>query len=197
MKINAYLLNKNNKNIIFFSTILFYTLFNFILYINFLYADDGQKHNINRVQETETRPHIYINYEKEILPSSKVRVFFDNTKIGSNVINKQDCSIMKNKINSYGIGFKFGGLVVGMGPEVYYGHSSGIKWDSGSQLMIAEFMELCTRFNTGRLSQEEYSGEVNEIINRSRNYIIELEKKLEKRKQILFKEIDQWHSPNF
>ena len=193
MKINTFLSNKkNNKSIILFSTILFC-----VLHINFVYAGEGHIYKNNVFHETGKILYAFNKYDNEMLPSDKVRVFVDKNKSVSNVIKKQDCSIMKNKIDSYGFGFKFGGLVYGMGPEVYFGNSSEIKWDTGAQIMIAEFMELCTRFNTGRLSQEEYSDEVNNIINRSRNYIIKLKQDLEKRKEILFKEIDEWNSPNF
>jgi hypothetical protein len=62
--------------------------------------------------------------------------------------------------------------------------------------MVAEFQELCTRFNTGRLSQEEYSEEVYGIINRSRNYTKELEERLKKKKDALFQEMGEWNFQN-
>ena len=136
------------------------------------------------------------NTEEEILPSGMIRIFVDKNHMKSIVVGKQDCSIMRSETDTYGFGFKIGGLLYGMGPEVYYGHSSGINWNWGTQLMVAEFQELCTRFNTGRLSQEEYSEEVYGIINRSRNYTKELEKRLKKKKDALFQEIDEWNSPS-
>jgi len=134
--------------------------------------------------------------EDEILPSGMIRIFVDKNHIKSIVVGKQDCSIMIGKTDTYGFGFKIGGMFYGMGPEVYYGHFSGINWNWGTQLMVAEFQELCTRFNTGRLSQEEYSEEVYGIINRSRKYAKELEKRLKKKKDALFKEMDEWNFPS-
>ena len=98
---------------------------------------------------------------------------------------------MRNETDLYGFGFKIGSLLYSLGPEIYYGHSLGINWNWANQIMVAEFQELCTRFNTGRLSREEYSEEVNEIINRSRNYKIELEKRLKTKKDKFFQEIDK------
>ncbi|SVD06759.1 uncharacterized protein METZ01_LOCUS359613, partial [marine metagenome] len=40
--------------------------------------------------------------------------------------------------------------------------------------MVAEYQELCSRYNTGRITDAEYKKEVDLIIKRSRGYTLEL-----------------------
>ena len=196
MKIIGSLLNKtNNKRKIFLQTISYCTFAYFLISTSISNAEAGIEHD-SILAGTTTQFYSSNNTEEEILPSGRIRIFVDKNHMKSIVVGIQDCSIMRSETDTYGFGFKIGGLLYGMGPEVYYGHSSGINWNWGTQLMVAEFQELCTRFNTGRLSQEEYSEEVYGIINRSRNYTKELEKRLKKKKDALFQEIDEWNSPS-
>ena len=120
-----------------------------------------------------------------------IRVFVDKEHTKSIVVGKQDCSIMRNENDTYGFGFKVGGLHYGIGPEVYYQHTSGINWSWGAQLMVIELQELCTRFNTGRLAQEEYSKEINKILSRSREYIKRTEERFKIKKDDLFREMEE------
>ena len=197
VKIIANLRNKiNNERKILLQTILCCALACFLLGTNVSYAEVGVEHDSIPEGITEAEFYAFNNIEEEILPSEKVRIFIDKKHTRSVIVDKQDCSIMRSETDTYGFGFKIGGLLYGMGPEVYYGHSSGINWNWGTQLMVAEFQELCTRFNTGRLSQEEYSEEVYGIINRSRNYTKELGERLKKKKDALFQEIDELNFPN-
>ena len=196
MKIIGSVLSKmNNKRKIFLSTISYCTFAYFLISTSISNAEVGIERD-SILAGTTTQFYSSNNTEEEILPSGMIRIFVDKNHMKSIVVGKQDCSIMRNETDTYGFGFKIGGLLYGMGPEVYYGHSSGINWNWGTQLMVAEFQELCTRFNTGRLSQEEYSEEVYGIINRSRNYTKELEERLKKKKDALFQEIDEWNSPS-
>jgi len=57
--------------------------------------------------------------------------------------------------------------------------------------MVAEYQELCTQFNTGRLSQQEYQAEKQQIVQRGYNYARELEKRFKQKKDAMFKEMDQ------
>ena len=196
MKIIGSLLSEtNNKRKIILSTISYCTFAYFLISTSISNAEVGIEHD-SILAGTTTQFYSSNNTEEEILPSGMIRIFVDKNHMKSIVVGKQDCSIMRNETDTYGFGFKIGGLLYGMGPEGYYGHSSGINWNWGTQLMVAEFQELCTRFNTGRLSQEEYSKEVYGIINRSRNYTKELEERLKKKKDALFQEIDEWNSPS-
>jgi hypothetical protein len=196
MKTIDSLFNKtNNKRNYFLNTISYCTFACFLISTNISNAEVGINH-YSIPTGTTTQFYSSNNTEEETLPSGMIRIFVDKNHMESIVVGKQDCSIMRNETDTYGFGFKIGGLLYGMGPEIYYGHSSGINWNWGTQLMVAEFQELCTRFNTGRLSQEEYSEEVYGIINRSRNYTKELEERLKKKKDALFQEIDEWNSPS-
>jgi hypothetical protein len=125
------------------------------------------------------------------LPSGKIRIYTDRSQTTTVELDKQDCEIMRKEDNSIGLGFKFGGLMWGFGPEIKIGHSSGIEWKSDVQRMVAEYQELCTQFNTGRLSQEEYKFEKKGIIQRGYGYAKELEKRFKQKKEDMFREMDQ------
>ena len=189
MKIIDDLFNTKNKKI--------KILVNTISYCTFLYLLIGTSISNAEVEHdsiiagTTTQFYSSNNTDDGTLPPEMIRIFVDKNHINSIVVGKQDCSIMRVKTDTYGFGFKIGGLLYGLGPEAYYGHSSGVNWNWGTQLMVAEFQELCTRFNTGRLSNEEYSEEVHGIINRSRKYTEELEKRFKNKKDALFKEMDE------
>ena len=108
----------------------------------------------------------YAQAEIEVgeLPSGKIKVFTDQTHSKTILVGKQDCSIMRKDDDSIALGWKFGGLMWGFGPEIRVGHSSGVAWKADVQHMVAEYQELCTQFNTGRLSQQEYQQEKEGII---------------------------------
>jgi hypothetical protein len=97
---------------------------------------------------------------------------------------------MRKKDDTLALGFKFGGLMWGFGPEIKIGHSSGVAWKGDVQRMVAEYQELCTQFNTGRLSQQEYQTEKQQIVQRGYNYALELEKRFKQKKDDMFKEMD-------
>jgi hypothetical protein len=169
-----------------------YCIFVYIfLTASFSTAEVENRYDLNYPSKTNINNLAHNNIEKKVLPPGKIRIFMDKDHIKSIVINKQDCTIMRGETNTYGFGFKVGGLHFGMGPEIFYRHSTGINWTWGTQLMVAEYQELCTRFNTGRLSQEEYSEEVYEIIHRSRKHMKDLEQRLKNKKDSFFKELDK------
>ena len=145
--------------------------------------------------ETEPFPEIerYAQAEVEVgeLPSGKIKVFTDQTHNTSIVIDKQDCDIMRKKDDTIALGWKFGGLMWGFGPEIKIGHHSGVAWKGDVQRMVAEYQELCTQFNTGRLSQQEYQAEKQGIVKRGYNYARELEKQFRQKKDRMFKEMDK------
>ena len=135
----------------------------------------------------------YAQAEVEVgeLPSGKIKVFTDQAHSTTIVVDKQDCSIMRKKDDTLALGWKFGGLMWGFGPEIKIGHSSGVAWKADVQRMVAEYQELCTQFNTGRLSQQEYQAEKQQIVQRGYNYARELEKRFKQKKDDMFKEMDQ------
>ena len=135
----------------------------------------------------------YAQAEVEVgeLSSGKIKVFTDKTHSTTIVVDKQDCSIMRKKDDTLALGWKFGGLMWGFGPEIKIGHTSGVAWKADVQRMVAEYQELCTQFNTGRLSQQEYQTEKQQIVHRGYNYARELEKRFKQKKDDMFKEMDR------
>ena len=125
------------------------------------------------------------------LLSGKIKVFTDQTHGTTIVVDKQDCEIMRKKDDTLALGWKFGGLLWGFGPEIKIGHSSGVAWKGDVQRMVAEYQELCTQFNTGRLSQQEYQTEKQQIVQRGYNYARELEKRFKQKKDDMFREMDR------
>ena len=115
------------------------------------------------------------------------------TMSASKVSAEQDCRVMEKKDNGFTIGWKFGGFGWGVGPEIGFHNKSGIDWHDNIQYMIAEYQELCARFNTGRISETEYQKEVNNIISRSRNYSIEMYMHYKQKKDNFFSEMDNFN----
>jgi hypothetical protein len=156
-----------------------------------VYAEIGiEQHEKN--DGDELQHYALNNNEVEVgeLPNGKIKIFVDRDHSTTAVIDKQDCDVLKKRDNSIGLGFKFGGLMWGFGPEIKVGHSVGVEWKGDVQRMVAEYQELCSRFNTGRVSQEEYHQEKGGIIKRGYNYAKELEQRFKQKKDDMFKEMD-------
>jgi hypothetical protein len=103
---------------------------------------------------------------------------------------KQDCDIMKYESGSITLGFKAGGFGWGFGPEVSFGSESGVVWRDNLQYMVAEYQELCSRFNTGRVSKIDYDKEIQLIIQRSRNFTFKMNEAFRRKKQSMFDEME-------
>lgn len=106
-------------------------------------------------------------------------------------IQQQDCDVMRYESGNISFGFKAGGFGWGVGPEISFGSQSGTKWNDNLQFMVAEYQELCSRYNTGRMSKVEYDKEIQLIIQRSRNYIIKMDKIFREKKENLFSELER------
>ncbi len=102
----------------------------------------------------------------------------------------QDCDVMTYETGSITLGFKAGGFGFGVGPEVSFGSSTGVKWGNNLQYMVAEYMELCSRYNTGRVSKEDYDKEIQLIIHRSRNFTFKINEMFRRKKQLMFNEME-------
>ena len=89
------------------------------------------------------------------------------------------------------LGFKAGGLFWGVGPEVSFGSQSGVVWRDNLQYMVAEYQELCSRYNTGRMSKVEYDKEIQLIIKRSRNFTFKMNEVFRQKKQSMFDEMEK------
>ena len=170
--------------------IMYYMLTFMLAYPGPVYADIVVK-EFEVVEDDVVEQYAQNDIEVGELPSGKIKIFVDKEHTMSAVVDKQDCGIMRKDDNTLALGWKFGGLMWGFGPEIKVGHSSGVQWKSDVQRMVAEYQELCTQFNTGRLSQEEYQSEKQQIIQRGYNYAHELEKRFKQKKIDMFKEMDE------
>ena len=102
----------------------------------------------------------------------------------------QDCQIMDYESGSITLGMKAGGLFWGVGPEITFGSQSGVVWTENLQYMVAEYQELCSRYNTGRVSKVEYDKEIQLIIQRSRNFTFKMNEAFRRKKQLMFQEME-------
>ena len=102
----------------------------------------------------------------------------------------QDCQIMDYESGSITLGMKAGGLFWGVGPEITFGSQSGVVWTENLQYMVAEYQELCSRYNTGRVSKVEYDKEIQLIIQRSRNFTFKMNEAFRRKKQSMFDEME-------
>jgi hypothetical protein len=169
---------------------IYYVLILMLSYTGPVYAEIG----VAPIQTIE-QPQVYAQNNVEVgeISSGKIKIFVDRDHSTTAVVDKQDCDVLKKKDNTIALGWKFGGLMWGFGPEIQVGHSIGVKWKGDVQRMVAEYQELCSRFNTGRISQEEYNQEKDDIVQRGYNYAREIEKRFKKKKDDMFKEMDNGH----
>ena len=174
---------------------IYYVLVLMLSYTGPVYAEIGiEQYEKNRVAD-DIEHYAQNTNEVEVgeLPNGKIKIFVDSDHSITAVVDKQDCDVLKKKDDTIALGWKFGGLMWGFGPEIKIGHTSGVAWKGDVQRMIAEYQELCSRFNTGRVSQEEYNQEKGGIIKRGYNYARELEQRFKQKKDDMFKEMDNGH----
>ena len=166
---------------------IYYVLIWMLSYTGPVYAEIG----VSPIQAIE-EPQVYAQNNVEVgeISSGKIKIFVDRDHSITAVVDKQDCDVLKKKDDTIALGWKFGGLMWGFGPEIKIGHSSGVAWKHDVQRMVAEYQELCTQFNTGRLSQQEYQAEKQQIVQRGYNYARELEQRFKQKKDDIFKEMD-------
>ena len=107
----------------------------------------------------------------------------------SPVSAEQDCDVMKNKDTNVTLGFKAGTIMMGIGPEIAFRDFYGTHWRGNIQYMIAEYEELCSRYNTGRMTKEEYDKDIQNIISRSRRYEQEVAERFRMKKEVIFNEM--------
>ena len=107
----------------------------------------------------------------------------------SPVSAEQDCDVMKNKDTNVTLGFKAGTIMMGIGPEIAFRDFYGTQWRGNIQYMIAEYEELCSRYNTGRMTKVEYDKEIQNIISRSRRYEQEVAERFRMKKEVIFNEM--------
>jgi hypothetical protein len=93
---------------------------------------------------------------------AEFKLYLDESRADYVMVEKQDCSVYKAK-NGIKLGFKAGNILFSVGPEITFGRDSGIDWDGLTKKLIAQYMELCTRFNTGSIVKSEYDKRLKKI----------------------------------
>jgi hypothetical protein len=93
---------------------------------------------------------------------AEFKVYLDESRTDYVMVERQDCSVYKAK-DGIKLGFKAGNILFSVGPEITFGSESGIDWSGLTQKLIAQYMELCTRFNTGSIVKSEYDKRLKKI----------------------------------
>ncbi|TSA05248.1 MAG: hypothetical protein D4R81_00620 [Nitrospiraceae bacterium] len=88
-----------------------------------------------------------------------------------------DCRVHDTTKSGITLGFKVGNFFLQAGPEVTYSRERGIAWDRVVQGFIARYKELCSRYNAGLVTKEEYEQRLKEMEGLHRE-AMELERKM-------------------
>ena len=97
------------------------------------------------------------------IATAEFKLYLDDSRTNFIMVEEQDCSVYKSENGKFALGFKAGGLFFGIGPEITFGKDSGIDWDNLTQRLVARYLELCTRFNTGSISKSEYDQRLKKV----------------------------------
>ena len=126
--------------------------------------------------------------------AAEFKLYLDDSRTEHIMVEEQDCSVYKSENGKITLGFKAGGLFFGIGPEISFGTESGIGWDNLTQRLVARYLELCTRFNTGSISKPEYDKRLKKIEAIEAKAYELYQKVIEeaaKRKDKIFEELDE------
>ena len=126
--------------------------------------------------------------------AAEFKLYLDDSRTEYIMVEEQDCSVYKSENGKITLGFKAGGLFFGIGPEVSFGKESGIDWDKLTQRLVARYLELCTRFNTGSISKSEYDKrlkKIETIETKAYKLYQEVIEEAAKRKDRIFEELDE------
>jgi hypothetical protein len=128
------------------------------------------------------------------IATGEFKLYLDDSRTKHIMVEEQDCSVYKSKNGKITLGFKAGGLFFGIGPEITFGKDSGIDWDKLTQRLVAKYLELCTRFNTGSISKSGYDKRLKKIEAIETEVYKLYQKVIEdiaKRKDRIFEELDE------
>ena len=97
--------------------------------------------------------------------SNTVVVRLDDNSPETREVQKMDCGVYDTRGEALRVGVDFGVLfgIVRGGPYVEKARVTGMNWDRGVHQMVAQYKELCSRFNSGSISQSAYSQRVAEV----------------------------------
>ena len=128
------------------------------------------------------------------IATAEFKLYLDDSRTDHIMVEEQDCSVYKSENGKITLGFKAGGLFFGIGPEVSFSTESGIDWDNLTKRLVARYLELCTRFNTGSISKPEYDKRLKKIEAIEAKAYELYQKVIEeaaKRKDKIFEELDE------
>jgi len=97
--------------------------------------------------------------------SNTIVVRVDESGPETREVQRMDCRVYDTRGEAMRTGIDFGilfGLVHG-GPYIEQAKVSGVKWDKSVNQMVAQYKELCSRFNSGGVSQGAYNQRLAEI----------------------------------
>ena len=97
--------------------------------------------------------------------SSTVRVPIADGSDQYREVQKIDCSVYDTRRKELTVGLNFSLLfgAASAGPQVTSATETGVKWDKSVQAIVAQYKELCARFNAGAISQPSYDARLGEI----------------------------------
>jgi hypothetical protein len=97
--------------------------------------------------------------------SSTVRVPVADGSQEYREVQPLDCRVYDERRKSLTIGLNFSVLfgAAAAGPQATIAESTGVKWDRTVQVIVAQYKELCTRYNAGAVSQASYDVRLGEI----------------------------------
>ena len=80
-------------------------------------------------------------------------------------VQQLDCRVYDERTKSLTIGLNFSVLfgAVAAGPQATIAETTGVKWDKAVQGIVAQYKELCTRYNAGAVSQQSYEARLGDI----------------------------------
>jgi hypothetical protein len=78
---------------------------------------------------------------------------------------KLDCGVYDERSKSLTVGLSFSVLfgAAAAGPYVTSAESAGVKWGKAAQMIVAQYKEVCARYNAGAISQPSYDNRISEI----------------------------------
>jgi hypothetical protein len=93
---------------------------------------------------------------------AKIKIYVDETRTEYVEADKLDCRTYEGK-RGLTIGFKAGFYTFNFGPQLTLGGDESIKWDKSVHGLIAQYKELCTRFNAGAVTLKEYKERIEKL----------------------------------
>lgn len=74
-----------------------------------------------------------------------------------------DCRVYETREHGIGLALSVGYFIFNVGPQVTWKTKRGVAWDQVAQGVIARYVEVCTRYNAGLVTKEEYDRRVREV----------------------------------